>query len=181
MSPAKCSSPAPTAVPRWRRHRASLAHLARHGRRTATKAPTPTRCSPTSASTRPRSPRSAPPRRSPEVAHVLDGRTPVVVGVGVAQQRCDDPRDGVDAVGLMIDAVDAAGADSGRPELLRAAQLVAVPKGTWRERDPGRRVAAHVGARDARTARFELGVLQQSLLARAARAIRDDGLDVAIV
>src|SRR4051794_1154049 len=111
----------------------------------------------------------------------MDGRTAVVVGVGAVQQRVEDPRAAVDAAALMVQAVKHAGADSGRPDVLRRAELVAVPRGTWRFTDPARIVAEQVGAAHARTARFELGVLQQSLLARACRAIADDRLDVVIV
>ncbi len=112
---------------------------------------------------------------------VIDGRTPVLVGAAALQQHGDDPLATDDAVTLMTRAVEHAAADTGARGLLERAQLVAVPKGMWAYHDPGRIVARRVGAVDARTARFELGVLQQSLLARACHAIQHDGLDVAIV
>src|SRR5690348_15962029 len=111
----------------------------------------------------------------------MDERTPVVVGIGAVQQRTEDPLESVDAAALMLAAVEKAGTDSGTARLLERAQLVAVPRGTWRYTDPARMIARHIGADDARTARFELGVLQQSLLGRACNAIANDGLDVAIV
>ncbi len=111
----------------------------------------------------------------------IDERTPVVVGVGAVQQRCDDPGDAREAVELMAAAVERAAADAGAPTLATEAQLVAVPKGLWGYHDPARLVAGHFGATAARTARFELGVLQQTLVSRACAAISRDGLDIAVI
>jgi acetyl-CoA C-acetyltransferase len=111
---------------------------------------------------------------------MVDPRTPVLVGAGVAHQRSDDPAESVEAVALMGSAVARAGEDAGAPALLAQAQAVYVPRGTWRYRDPGRIIAERFGAR-ARTVIAELGVLQSTPFSRACRAIAAGDLDVAIV
>jgi acetyl-CoA C-acetyltransferase len=111
---------------------------------------------------------------------MVDPRTPVLVGAGVAHQRCDDPAEAAEAVALMIAAVERAGEDAGAPALLAQARAVFVPRGTWRYRDPGRIVAEHVGA-NAESVIAELGVLQSTPFTRACRAIASGDLDVAIV
>lgn len=111
----------------------------------------------------------------------MDARTPVLVGAAAVQQHDDDPRATDGAAHLMLHAVEAAALDAGTTALLTRAQLVAVPKGTWPDRDAGHLVAEWLSMRHARTARYELGVLQQTLFARACEAIAHDGLDVAVV
>ncbi|HEY1739168.1 MAG TPA: acetyl-CoA acetyltransferase [Acidimicrobiia bacterium] len=111
----------------------------------------------------------------------MDGRTPVLVGAAAVQQHTDNPLEADDAAHLMADAVQGAAADANAQEFLARAQLVAVPKGTWAYRDAGHLVAQQLSMRHARTAAYELGVLQQSLVARACQAIAHDGLDVAVI
>jgi len=111
----------------------------------------------------------------------VDPRTPVLVGAASATQRTDDPRTAREAVGLMVAACEAAAADAGRADLLRAAGLVLTPRGTWRYQDPGRLVADRVGASGARTLLADLGILQTTLIARAAAAITAGDVDVALV
>jgi hypothetical protein len=55
---------------------------------------------------------------------MVDPRTPVLVGAGVAHQRSDDPAESVEAVALMASAVARAGEDAGAPALLAQAQAV---------------------------------------------------------
>src|SRR6478735_6242134 len=111
---------------------------------------------------------------------MVDPRTPVLVGAGVAHQRFDDPAEAVEAVALMTTAVERAGEDSHAPALLAQAQVVHVPRGTWRYRDPGRIIAERIGA-SARSVIAELGVLQSTPFTRACRAIANGDVDVAIV
>src|SRR3954447_1897444 len=124
--------------------------------------------------------REARPELPAEVGGVVDARTPVLVGVGVAHQREDDPATADEAVRLMTTAVQRAGEDAHAPALLAQAGGVLVPRGSWRYRDPGRIVAEHFGA-NARTVIAELGVLQSTPFTRACRAIASGDLDVAIV
>jgi acetyl-CoA C-acetyltransferase len=111
---------------------------------------------------------------------MVDARTPVLVGAGVAHQRSEDPEQADEAVTLMTTAVERAGEDAHAPALLAQAQAVFVPRGTWRYRDPGRIVAERVGA-SARSVVAELGVLQSTPFSRACRAIAAGNVDVAIV
>jgi len=111
----------------------------------------------------------------------LDPRTPVLVGCAAASQRLDDPGAAQEAVGLMVAACEAAASDATSPDLLRKAAVIAVPKGSWGYHDAARLVAGAVGASGARTMRAELGVLQTTLVERAASAIARGELDVAVV
>jgi acetyl-CoA C-acetyltransferase len=106
----------------------------------------------------------------------VDPRTPVLVGAGVAHQHLEDPGVAGEAIDLMALACERAGS----PSLLAAAQAVLVPRGTWRYSDPGRLLATRFGA-EAHTVIGELGILQQTLVTRACRAIADGELDVAVV
>jgi len=111
----------------------------------------------------------------------LDPRTPVLVGVGVADRRCDDPTEALESSELMIEALEAAEADAGARGLLAAANSVHVPRGFWDYSDPGRLVADRFGASGARTVLAEIGVLQQTLLNGACCAIASGEEEIAIV
>jgi acetyl-CoA C-acetyltransferase len=111
----------------------------------------------------------------------LDPRTPVLVGVAATHRRCEDARDALESVELMIEAVRKAADDAGSSELLARADSVRVPRGFWEYSDPGRLVAGAIGAKDARTELAEIGVLQQTLLGRACEAIARGDEQVAIV
>ena len=104
----------------------------------------------------------------------LDPTTPVVVGAAEIVHR-----DGPDfvpssATALMLEAVHAALGPTGASDALGTATgAVFVPHGTWSESDPGRAIANSLGAR-ARSIRSELGVLQHTLLQRAARQLSEE-------
>jgi acetyl-CoA C-acetyltransferase len=101
--------------------------------------------------------------------------------VGLIEQREEDPADGRDAIGLMLAAAQAAGADTGRPAILGQVDLVAVPRGQWRYRDPGRYLGGALGSPAARSVLAVVGVLQQSLIGDACRRIAEGTVDVALV
>lgn len=111
----------------------------------------------------------------------IDPRTPVLVGVGLVQQRSHDPSLGRDALGLMLDAVRAASADAGHEAVLGQIDVVAVPRGQWRYEDPGRHLAAAVGSPGARSILALVGVLQQTLLGLVCERIAGGDVDVALV
>ena len=111
----------------------------------------------------------------------IDPRAPVIVGVGAITQHASDAADALDAFELLAQATERAGTDSGSGELLARIDLVLAPRGIWSYRDPGRVVAERFGASDVRSVVGEIGVLQQSLLTRAARAIADGDADVVLV
>jgi len=114
----------------------------------------------------------------------IDPRTPVLVGVGTVTQHADDraPAQLLEPVELMVAAAAQAGADAGAPALLAEVRCIAVPKGIWDYRDPGRFVAERLGAAaSTRTVLAEVGILQQTLIDRACTAIAEGDLDVALI
>ena len=94
----------------------------------------------------------------------LDPRLPVLVGLGTSAV-------GAPVVDLMTDAVRAAAADAGAPELLSAVDCFVAPQGTWSLTDPGRTVARRVGAPGARTVLGQIGVSQQEMINHALAAV----------
>src|SRR5262245_13129276 len=110
-----------------------------------------------------------------------DSRTPVLAGVAAVQQRDDDPAKAREPVELMIAALERAAEDAGARELLARADRIAAPRGFWDYADPCRLVAERFGASGARTEVAEVGVLQTTLLGRAAAAIAAGEADVVLV
>lgn len=100
----------------------------------------------------------------------LDPRTPVLVGAAAVTQHTDDPTCAAEAIVLMERALLGAADDAGSRALLDRIDVIAVPNGTWSYPDPGRLLAERLGAQ-ARTILAEIGVLQQTLLTRAAADI----------
>ncbi len=108
------------------------------------------------------------------------GRTPVLAGIGVATQREEDPARAMDPLGLMMQAVRAAAADSSIALLPRIGRIL-VPKGRWSYTDPARAIAHAIGAPRAVTVLATVGVLQQSLIADACGAIAGGEAEAALV
>ncbi len=112
---------------------------------------------------------------------VIDPRTPVLVGIGVVQQKEKDPSVAREAVALMSAAARLAGADSGAPGLLARLERIAVPQGLWGYADPARMLARELGAPGARTVYAQLGILQQALMGDACQRIAAGEIEVAMV
>lgn len=110
----------------------------------------------------------------------LSPTTPVLVGLGVIDQRETDLSKADEAIALMVRAATAAGADSGAPELLHSVRRIGVPQGVWTYQDPGRQIAKAIGI-EATTVFAEIGVLQQSLFADACREIASGAVEAALV
>jgi len=109
-------------------------------------------------------------------------RTPVLVGVGVVQQRAEDPREAREPLLLMGDALERASADAGSRALLARADSIRIPRGFWDYGDPGRALAERFGGgAGIRTCVAEIGVLQTTLLGAAARDIAAGRADVVLV
>lgn len=111
----------------------------------------------------------------------FDPRTPVIVGVGVATQRLDEPGAGLSAVGLMITAAHLAGEDSGAPDLLASVGLISTPGGSWSERNPGRTIGQAIGAPAARTLVMAVGIPQQTQFNHAYRSLLAGQVDAVLV
>ncbi len=114
----------------------------------------------------------------------LDPRTPIVIGVGVAHQRSANIDDSLETIALIELAARRAAADTGVFDvaaLLRSTDLISIPKGIWSYTDPGRMVASRIHAGSARSALFELGVLQTSIFRHGFEAILNGDADVVII
>lgn len=108
-------------------------------------------------------------------------RTPVLVGIGTATQREEDWTQAREPLALMLDAVRAAGTDSGAPTLLAELDCIAVPHGRWRYRNPGGAIAQAVGATRAQSVFASVGVLQQTLIGLASARIASGEAEVTLV
>jgi acetyl-CoA C-acetyltransferase len=111
---------------------------------------------------------------------VIDPRTPVLVGVGVAQ-RPPDGSAGVSPFELMTEAATAAGMDAGAPGLTGRLDTVAVTVGNWEHPDPGRALAERLGVDHVRSIRVDVGVPQQTPVSVALDRIRHGAADVVLV
>lgn len=110
----------------------------------------------------------------------LDPRTPVLIGVAQINRRLPDERDAVD---LMVDAVRMAFDDTAASSKLAAAvDLIAVLDGLWSWRDPGRLIAAHLGADRARSCLTSFGgQTPQTLTAALCSRILASEIDLAVI
>ena len=109
--------------------------------------------------------------------------SPVLVGIGVATQREEDSARALEPLDLMLAAVRNAAADA-LPEtaaLLAGIGRIGVPKGRWRYRNPGREIARTIGAHKAVSLLASVGVLQQTLIGDACRAIAEGETATALV
>lgn len=104
----------------------------------------------------------------------------MLVGVGTCTQREDDPARALEPLDLMLHAVRSA-AENVPHALLGSVGRIAVPRGRWRYRNPGAEIARAIGATAARTVLAEVGVLQQTLLGDACRAIAEGEIDSALI
>ncbi|MGH8597388.1 MAG: hypothetical protein ACREXT_12085, partial [Gammaproteobacteria bacterium] len=89
-----------------------------------------------------------------------------MVGIGIAARREDDFARALEPLDLMLEAVVAAGRDTGSAAALAGTQYIAVPHGRWSYRNPAGAIARRIGAR-ATTVLASVGVLQQTLIAEA--------------
>jgi acetyl-CoA C-acetyltransferase len=110
-----------------------------------------------------------------------DPNTPVLVGIGVADQRFEDPSEAAEPLALMIEAARRAIADCGAPGIAASIGRIGVPMGRWAYGDPARLVGQAIGARDPMTILAKVGVLQQTLLGDAARAVAEGETEAALV
>ena len=109
-------------------------------------------------------------------------RTPVLVGIAQVEQRERDPLRAREPLALMTDATQLAAEDAGSRALLASADAVRVIRGLWPYKDPGRAVAARVGASQARSGITPFGGnFVQTALNRSALDIQSGAADVVIL
>src|SRR5258705_13596573 len=101
----------------------------------------------------------------------LTPNTPVIVGVGFANETSEDPTQCPEPWQLMARAVRQAATDAGSSALLAQIESISVPQGMWEYRNPARLIADTLGCPSARSILSDLGVLQLSLLSDLCRAI----------
>ncbi|MGI9577418.1 MAG: acetyl-CoA acetyltransferase [Microthrixaceae bacterium] len=75
----------------------------------------------------------------------MDGRTPVIVGVGQHTNRTNEGAEPLSPVEMMLEATAAADKDSGAAFAHRADAVATVPIVSWKYTDPGRLVAEALG------------------------------------
>ena len=97
--------------------------------------------------------------------------TPVLVGIGTATRREENFENALEPMDLMLEAVSAAGADTGSATALSGVQYIAVPRGRWHYANPSGEIARFIGAASAVKALASVGVLQQTLIGEACARI----------
>ena len=104
-----------------------------------------------------------------------------LVGIASPPAR-DDPR-ALGPLDLMLAAVRSAGADAlaASATLLAGVGRIGVPKGRWRYQNPGGEIARAIGADRAVSLLASVGVLQQTLIGDACRAIAEGETDTTLV
>lgn len=110
----------------------------------------------------------------------MSSTTPVLIGVGAAHQRLDEPGAGLDTTGLMTEAVESALADAGTPAVTGRVNWIGATRGLSWLPDAARRISETLGV-SVHTVAADVGIPQQTLVNRALAAVRDGTADVAIV
>jgi len=111
----------------------------------------------------------------------LDPLTPVLVGVGALTEQVEDPREASEPLELMAAALGRAAEDAGSKAILAEIDTIWIPRGFWPYSNPGRLLAERFGAPSARNVVAEIGILQTSILGRAARALAEGRSEVAVI
>jgi acetyl-CoA C-acetyltransferase len=113
----------------------------------------------------------------------LDPRTPVIVGVAQLTRRPERAEAMTSPIEMMAEVVEAAAADAGVPSLARHAQSVQVVDViTWRYENPGRMLAAAIGADPVETLTTTVGGnTPQMLVNDAGRRIQAGELDLVVI
>ena len=113
----------------------------------------------------------------------IDGRTPVLVGVGQRSQRVDEGAEVLEPVELMAVAVREAFADAGAPGLAaRVGSVRVMASLSWRYGDPGALVAERIGAPPGHTAVTVMGGnYPQTMVNQACRDIAAGNADVIVI
>ena len=109
-------------------------------------------------------------------------RRPAIAGAAQRIQRVDDPREAVEPLGLMEQAIRDAALDAGAPKIIEAIDAIFVPQGLWRYADPGQLLAERLGCPEAKTTLGAIsGHIVQILVNRACQQIAEGQSDVVAI
>ncbi|MEY3361377.1 MAG: hypothetical protein RL531_1096 [Actinomycetota bacterium] len=113
----------------------------------------------------------------------IDPRTPVIVAVGQSEQRPADPRDALEPIDLLAEAVRLADSSLGTAALASRADTVAVVEFMSAQYpDPGRALARRIGAEPATTVTTTIGGnTPQMLVHHFGRAIQRGEAEVVVI
>ena len=113
----------------------------------------------------------------------IDPRTPVIVGVAQLTRRPERAEDMSSPIEMMAEVVERAAADAGAPALAHHAQSVQVVDViSWRYENPGRMLAAALGAEPVETLSTTVGGnTPQMLVNEASRRIQAGELDLVVI
>ncbi len=112
----------------------------------------------------------------------LDGRTPVIVGVGQYKQQLADVSEALEQYLLMEEALRLAADDASCPRLLSSIDRLLVIGGMWSYPDPGRLIADSVGSPDASTFLTAMGGnMPQACVSDSCERIAAGEADVVVI
>jgi acetyl-CoA C-acetyltransferase len=115
------------------------------------------------------------------IVNELSPNTPVIIGAGFCQQKLDDPAASTEPYRLMMNAIRQAAQDAGATALATQIESIAVLKGMWEYRNPGRLIASELGCPEARSILVDVGNLQLSPLFELCAAIREGEQQLGVV
>jgi len=115
------------------------------------------------------------------VAVSASDRYPVIIGVGFSQEKCEDATASSEAIQLMVNAVQDAARDAGKPELVKQLESICVLKGMWDYKNPGKLIADHLGCSKAKSILADVGNLQLTALFDLCNAIAAGMQDIGVV
>lgn len=103
-----------------------------------------------------------------------------IVIAGTGNITWESGQEPISTIDLMCRAVEDAADDAGSRKLLRKADQIFIPKGTWSIDNPGSSIASAFGI-EAKNVLFDLGVLQSSLVKRAIQDVAEARSECTII
>jgi len=111
----------------------------------------------------------------------VSANTPVIVGVGFYQEKSSELGVCPEASEMMLRATRDAAKNAGNESLLQQFQSIAVQKGSWSYKDPGKLLADELGCSGAKSILADLGVLQIMPFFELCDAIKNEEQKVGLV
>ena len=106
--------------------------------------------------------------------------TPVVIGLGISQEQ--GPYDELNEALILMEKVALqAIEDCGNKSITDFIDVIDIPKGFWRYRDPGKWIAEKNNFSNARTSVNKIGVLQQNLINSTCKKIMNGTIRAGLI